>query len=527
MLTDDYTWEEKARAAEKTVAVLKRRLSALDAGTERSLIRTQFESSQRRAMEAERRRMLGEVRTAELKRYSELLEERVAERTRQVRAILDNVASGLLLVGPDCRVQAGWSASCSRLLGVDDPTSATFASCLGLEGIDADDVDVGLLQVFDDILPECLTFDQLPSKARRGDRVLRLAYGSVREDGEVKAVLVTVTDITDQVLAEAAARRAQSLVAILTQLPAFRLFVDDVRALVADAREGIATDDQALVRRAIHTIKGNASVHALDSVVAVVHAVESQPTIGAPEVSAVEHALEDFLEDNRAVLGIPPVKSAETVERYEITKQHLAKLVDEAGGDGAVVEPFLATLRMVPAAQLVAPLEAAVARVAERLEKDVSVRVVGGDVMIDPLRMAPLFRCLPHLVRNSVDHGIESPTERGDKSPVGRVTLQFEDCGDAWRLTISDDGRGIDPVAISRMAAARGLIGRDRTLTLDEAIDVVTKNAVSTASEVTEISGRGMGLAAMKDALDRLHGILTVESTVGVGTTFRLSCPKR
>ncbi len=526
-MVDEYTWEERARAAEKTVAVLKRRLGALDSGTERSLIRSQFESSQRRAMQAERRRILGEVRTAELKRYSELLEERVAERTRQVRAILDNVASGLLLVGSDCVVQPGSSASCSALLGISDPTTMTFAACLGLSGIDAEDLEVGLLQVFDDILPECLTFDQLPAKVRRADRVLRLAYGVVREDGEVKAVLVTMSDITDQVVAEAAARRAQTLVAILTQLPAFRLFVDDVRVLLADAREGLVSGDQALVRRAVHTVKGNASVHALDSVVAVVHAVESKEAIGELEIAAVEHSFEDFLEENRSVLGISPVRANEGSVRYEITREHLAALVAAAGGDGAVVEPFLATLRMVPAAQLVAPLEAAVARVAERLEKDVSVRVLGGDVMVDPLRMAPLFRCLPHLVRNSVDHGIEAPSERRGKPAAGCVTLAFEDLGDAWMLTISDDGRGIDPAAISRMAAARGLIPAGRVLDLDEAIEVVTKNAVSTAATVTEISGRGMGLAAMKEALDRMDGALSVESKIGEGTTFRLSCPKR
>ncbi len=530
------TWKARALAAERTVTVLKRKLEAIASGTDVCSIGSQLAAIERRANARAARAAIA-IRAAEAKKHAEQfarhdtmcqdfmasLEEDVRAGTARIQAILDNVGAGLLLVGWDRKVAPGWSKSCAALLGNSNPTGMRLSEALGLVGGDAADFELGIEQILEDTLPEELTLAQARNRVSVGERTLGVTYGVVRKDGAVDAVLVTLTDMTGQMVAERAARLATALLEIRKRLPLFTMFVDESRRLLEEAKLAMVARDEAAVRRCVHTIKGNASVHDLVDVVRVAHEVESSAVLGVEGLNAVETALEAFLVEHRDVLGsLEDLDEAN--DEVRLVEADLRELIVQAGGDPALVAHALRTRHFVPAGTLVAAIESSAHRVASRLEKSVDVVVLGGHVALDARRLSGVLGGLTHLVRNAVDHGLERREERGTKPATGTLTLRFEDLNDRWRIFVSDDGRGIDPRRVAEAAAAKGLDVRPTSV--EEAFDVLCMPGFSTADQVSDISGRGVGLSAVKEAVLELGGRMVVRSVPGVGTEFELSCPK-
>lgn len=161
------------------------------------------------------------------------------------------------------------------------------------------------------------------------------------------------------------------------------------------------------------------------------------------------------------------------------------------------------------------------------LGKQVKLSIEGGDTAMDKTVLEQLRDPLLHLVRNSLDHGIEMPGDRlkAGKPEAAHLHLTAEQRGDRVWITVRDDGRGIDPRKVEEKARARGLIGEDHGLSDHEIQQLVFQPGFSTADKVSEVSGRGVGLDVVKKHLDLLRGSIVLESTVGVGTEVHLSVP--
>jgi two-component system chemotaxis sensor kinase CheA len=134
---------------------------------------------------------------------------------------------------------------------------------------------------------------------------------------------------------------------------------------------------------------------------------------------------------------------------------------------------------------------------------------------------------LLHIIRNAIDHGVETPAEREriGKPRAGRVTLVAYQQGNAVVLDISDDGRGIDPERVRETALELGLISHEETVDMARAQELLFTPGFSTAAEISEISGRGVGLDVVKRNILDLKGSIEILSTVGKGTTFRVMLP--
>lgn len=520
-------WPTRALAAERTCDVLKRRMRAIDAGEEKTLIQRQLESAQRRAAENDRRRALMELRSAELQRYSAKLEAEVAARTEQIRTILDHVSTGFLLIGADGVVQPGCSKSCHEIFGVD-PVGKPLASLLGWSATRSAELLLGVEQVFDDLLPEEASTEQIPARARLHDRDLALSYSVVRHEGVVARILATIVDVTAQISAEREARRNQALVQILMAKDSFVMFVIDARHLLREAVDALAIDPD-FVRRAVHTVKGNSSVFGLEDMVAVCHEVESSGAIDAAALGRVCDTLRSFLTDHEKVLGINPDPEVEAAEEYHVSRRALEELRDLAlAHDADAVQRFVDSVRRRPVEQFVAPIRASVQRLTERLGKEVDLVVVGAEVTVDPARIGPVLRTIPHLVRNALDHGIEPPFERGEKPRRGRIELRFSDTPESWVLELGDDGRGVDPRRIGAIAVKRGLLTAEQAANLDlgQAFALLATHGFSTAETVTDISGRGVGLNAVIEAVSTAGGTIRLASSAGAWTRFHIEIPK-
>jgi len=184
-------------------------------------------------------------------------------------------------------------------------------------------------------------------------------------------------------------------------------------------------------------------------------------------------------------------------------------------------------IRMVPVGQIYSKLSRTVRKLARELNKEIELILRGEDTELDKMMVEELTDPLMHIIRNALDHGIEPPDERraAGKSPVGRITLNAYQQGNSVVLDVTDDGRGIDTERIRRVALGRGLLNEKDTVDQARAHELMFTPGFSTAAEVSEISGRGVGLDVVKKNIQDLKGTIEVISRAGEETTFRISLP--
>jgi two-component system, chemotaxis family, sensor kinase CheA len=186
-------------------------------------------------------------------------------------------------------------------------------------------------------------------------------------------------------------------------------------------------------------------------------------------------------------------------------------------------------IRMVPVEQLFRRFPRMVRDVAKQCGKEVEMVISGQDTDLDKSLLDAIAEPLTHLVRNAVDHGIESTEERvrSGKPSQGTIHLRSYHHGNQVIIEMSDDGHGIDAKKVKSKALEKGLLTADEATRLSESeiLDLVFRPGLSTAEEVTEVSGRGVGLDVVRSVLHRLKGSVELETRPGQGTTFRMKLP--
>ncbi|HEX8704059.1 MAG TPA: response regulator [Myxococcaceae bacterium] len=194
-----------------------------------------------------------------------------------------------------------------------------------------------------------------------------------------------------------------------------------------------------------------------------------------------------------------------------------------------VVRDDLRDLRMVPAGQVLEPLRRTVREVSSRLHKQVELYITGGDVRLDRRILDALKDPLQHLVRNAIDHGIETTDARvaAGKSEVGKLWLRVEARGTRIAVVVEDDGGGLSPAKVRATAIKRGLLTAEAAAKLSDAqaARLVFQPGFSTRDEVTATSGRGVGLDVVLATAQRLQGAVDIAYTEGQGTRFTIDLP--
>ncbi len=213
--------------------------------------------------------------------------------------------------------------------------------------------------------------------------------------------------------------------------------------------------------------------------------------------------------------------------------QRCVKDLDDAAYDldgvvGGIHEAVL-QVRMVPLDSVFRRLQRVVRDTADQLGKPVDFEICGGETLIDKRVADELVNPLVHMLRNSVDHGLERPDDRrqAGKSPRGTVRLDSYQRGSSVVIEVRDDGRGIDPARIRAKAVEKGTISPEQAaaMTDAEAQRLIFAAGFSTAQAVTEVSGRGMGMDIVESGIKKLRGSIELASVVGQGTTFRIQLP--
>lgn len=208
------------------------------------------------------------------------------------------------------------------------------------------------------------------------------------------------------------------------------------------------------------------------------------------------------------------------LEGFEMAVHRLELLIREA-------QDLASTLRLVPVNEIFKRVQRAVRDLSQQTGKPIDLFLEGGDTEIDKLLVDQLHDPLVHLVRNAADHGLETPQERiaAGKAERGRVTVTASQQGSEIHLTISDDGRGLNRDKILAKARKLGLVEAgaepdDRTVW-----NLIFHSGLSTAQEVTNLSGRGVGMDVVRAAVQALRGRIEIDSILGQGTRISLRIP--
>ncbi|WP_210528135.1 chemotaxis protein CheA [Rubellimicrobium arenae] len=212
----------------------------------------------------------------------------------------------------------------------------------------------------------------------------------------------------------------------------------------------------------------------------------------------------------------------------DLLKQ-LAERDAELGRLTVVLQRAVADLRLMPVGPVFRRFPRLVRETARSLGKQVLLDMSGEGTEVDRTIVESIHEPLLHLLRNALDHGIEPPEERraAGKPPEGRITLRAAPDGDRVAIEVGDDGRGIDPAALRRRAVRQGVVTEAAALAMsdEEAVQLVLRSGVSTAARVSDLSGRGVGMDVVRDAVERVGGTLQILNRPGKGTTFRLLLP--
>lgn len=184
-------------------------------------------------------------------------------------------------------------------------------------------------------------------------------------------------------------------------------------------------------------------------------------------------------------------------------------------------------IRMVPVSNIVNRLDRTVRSVSNKLGKKVDLVIKGEGTELDKTVLEEITDPLLHLIRNALDHGVESPEARKAAGKPEKATLQIEALNQGTQVTIrvSDDGGGLDLAKIRKLAVNRGMIKEDQELTQEEMRSLIFLPGFSTADKLTDVSGRGVGMDVVREAVQRLKGSISVDSEQGQGSTFTVHLP--
>jgi two-component system chemotaxis sensor kinase CheA len=193
------------------------------------------------------------------------------------------------------------------------------------------------------------------------------------------------------------------------------------------------------------------------------------------------------------------------------------------------IQDEMTKVRLIPIAHLFNLFPRAMRDLAHEKKKDVELRMEGEETHLDKAIIDEMKDPIMHILRNCVDHGIESPEEREKhhKPPSGTIRMKAFQVGSQVAIEISDDGGGIDILKVKEKAAAKGLVARDKVdeVTDEQVYQFLFLPGFSTKEEVTETSGRGVGLDVVRDTLSRLKGTIEIVSARHAGTTFLIKLP--
>lgn len=513
-----------------------------------------------RAFAAMRDAIKTQIQTIE--EHSEGLEIKVEQRTKELQTkhediinILSNIHQGILTITEGGMIHPEYSPYLETILEKSDLAGKSIQEVLlTMSDLGADDQDRNLSIIIAIIGSQKVAFQlnwkflvsEMVIHAPSGNKILELQWSPIvaSESSIIDKIILSIKDVTQLRKLKEQEVKHQEEINLITEIlgvkrSMFLRFIEGAQSLIADALERIDGDTDDLessnvesVFLDVHSIKGNARSLNLSHMVETTHSAEK--------------ILEEImvLRDYRKSRLLPEVvKVKETVERYhKIYHQSLAEGQD--GGESAsyIAEFVEGQLEMIDQtiremtyteclffleqlsaiskghgvtfSQSIESIVRSVPSIAHELGKlEPNVVISGGMTFIPKVVQSTIEFSLTHIVRNSLDHGLEASEVRleKDKSPSGMINIEARRDGKNLFIEVRDDGGGLNLSAILKQATQAGLAAEDKKYTREEIAEFIFEPRFSTTDLVTKISGRGLGMNAVKSAIEKKLGTVEIQ----------------
>ncbi|MDP2752432.1 MAG: ATP-binding protein [Rhodocyclaceae bacterium] len=484
-------------------------------------------------------------------------------KTKQVVSLLDNSGQGFLSFGPDLVIESEYSRACEVMLG-NSPAGLNVADLL----FGAESPQASLLK---EILP-CVLNEQdddirasmmslLPKEILRTPLLLKVEYKPLGHNNHGK-FMVVLTDMTEERrVTDALAVEQAHLKMIVASISDNRNFFETVDAFQEFLGQRLACllggkGTPALIAkelyREIYTFKGLLNQFSFPTTPKVLHDIESRLSLLLSQVptqpmmmeclsrpllqeafDADMSVLSESLGDAFLTQGRNLMLTDDQARQLEVLSRQLLRgePIDTGIVEVRHLLDEIVNLRNICLSDALHGFDKLVQQIAQRLEKEVAPLVIhgGDDLWIDPQSYKAFLQSLVHIFRNAVTHGLETMETRweADKEEMGHITCTLTSDASGIHITIADDGAGLNLQALREKAVANGIYSEEAVRNIDDETiaRLIFMDNISTQKEITDLAGRGVGLAAVLSETEKLGGNVVVKTKAGQGTEFHFTLP--
>ncbi len=458
------------------------------------------------------------------------------DRNRGMRMVLNNVRQGFMTVNRDGELLSEHSSIVEQWFGV--PAEAqTFAQFMKEKAeYFSDSFAQGWEQMMDALLPLDLCLDQMPKNFEIDGLEFRIDYrpifsgqsSATNDADEIKGVLLVVTDVTEARGRERLESEQRETFKILDRIVSDRVgfveYFSEAEDLVTSIVEK-HIDNLSTLKRAFHTLKGNSMIFGVQTMADICHEIE------AHIVEFDSHPSDAILQRlnsrwSRLHGSLDRLIGDSHQGRIEIEEAQFQELLEAALNHESYdrIAEMIADIRLEPTEARLRRVAEQARRIGNRLGKgEIDINIDHSMLRLDPESWAGFWSAFVHVVRNAVDHGLEMPNERRRLGKKDSSTLRLKTYvqNEDFVIEIQDDGRGIDWGMVRERAKSLGIGFSSR----EELTKALFADGLSTKKEVTELSGHGVGLAAVREACEAKGGSVLVDSERGKGTTIAFRFP--
>lgn len=513
-----------------------------------------------------------EIMRQEIKNHIEKLDKKVLERTQAITDLLDNAGQGFLSFGKSLIVFKEYSKQCIdiferkiedlNILEVLFPKEwkiyKTNPSNLSSESylIIANEVFNTVFNDGNEIL-----FKVLPEELEYNSKILNIKYALLNKDMPEKKIMLIVTDITaEKKLAEQAKfeiMRNKLIVKVALDKKTFIEFIRDLNGTLKYLQQLVNNENMNMefikeIFRIVHTIKGNASFFNLGTVVDKSHTMEDYLS----EITETGNISEERIEKIKTMLDEIIIALNENLDLisnflskdeifkddkiFEVTESQLNNVINFiinkniSETEKKIIVTHIKELKKFSIKFILKRFALNAEQMARNMHKKIEpIEINNIDLQVDYYYLKPAVDTFVHLIRNAVDHGIEFPNERkkNNKAAAGKIRIFLDEKlinnKTFFIFKISDDGKGIDIQKLKDVLIKKNIISEQeiKKFTDKEILNFIFDDGISTKDNVSNISGRGVGLSAVKNGIQKLNGKIEVESELNKGTTITIYIP--
>lgn len=457
------------------------------------------------------------------------LEKIVQARTKEVHLILNNIGQGFMTVDLNGIMSEERSSIVTTWFGESGESRTFFDYLRRTDATAAEWFELGLESLRDGALPVEVSLGQLPKRIALGANVLELTYNPIHnESGKLEKLLLIISDITSIIKREQVESQQKQFMQIFEHIMRDKLgflqFLSEADDMI-DAVMAHKYTDLSHLKRLIHTIKGNAGLFGMTSVANLCHELENEiiSESKAPEQerlaglqgewNAVRQGLDRLL-GQRAKQSIE-INDAdyEAVLRALLNREHPDKIAK-----------LVRSWKLEASQRRLEFIKQQAQSLAQRMgKKDIEVTIESNHIRFDTAQWASFWSSFTHILRNAIDHGIETQEERSQVGKAGHGSIRIETCikDGEFIIAVKDDGRGVNWEAIAAKAMKAQIPYENR----QDLIKALFQDGISTKAGVTHFSGRGVGLSAVREECMKRGGLIELNSQPGKGTEILFRFP--